>query len=132
MSGKQPFLDTNILIYAHSNDPRSETAGALIAAGGIIGVQQLNEFVAVARRKLRRSWAEILAAIADIQFCCPEAVPLTVSIHRSAIRLAERYGYSMYDSLVIAAALEASCEVLYSEDLRHGQAIDGLTIRNPF
>jgi predicted nucleic acid-binding protein len=134
MSGKKPFLDTNILIYAHigAADQRAITAQQLIEAGGIIGVQQLNEFVSVARRKLKRSWKEVLTALEDIRILCPDPIPISVGMHDTSLGIAERYGFSIYDSLVIVAALEADCDTLYSEDMQSGQNIEGLTIRNPF
>ncbi len=134
MSGKKPFLDTNILIYAHigSGDQRAVIAQQLIEAGGIIGVQQLNEFVSVARRKLKRSWKEVLTALADMRILCPDPIPISVQMHDASLVIAERYGFSIYDSLVIVAALEADCDTLYSEDMQSGQDIEGLTIRNPF
>ena len=104
----------------------------LLAEGGTIGVQQLNEFVSVAQRKLRRPWKEIVSAITDIQIFCPDPKPITLATHKSALRISERYRYSIYDSLVIAAALASSCDVLYSEDLKDGQEIENLTIENPF
>ena len=52
--------------------------------------------------------------------------------HQAALAISERYGYRVYDALVIAAALEASCKILYSEDMQDSQEIEGLTIRNPF
>ena len=133
MNGK-PFFDSNILIYAHTGneDPRSAVAQQLIESGGIIGVQQLNEFVSAARRKLRRSWNEILTALEDLRVLYPSPIPLTMQTHAAALGIAERCGYGIYDSLVIAAALEASCTILYSEDMRDGQHVQGLTIRNPF
>jgi predicted nucleic acid-binding protein len=134
MSGKKPFLDTNILIYAHigAADRRAVIAQHLIEAGGIIGVQQVNEFVSVARRKLKRSWKEVLTALADMRILCPDPIPISVGMHDASLGIAERYGFSIYDSLVIVAALEADCDTLYSEDMPSGQDIEGLTIRNPF
>jgi predicted nucleic acid-binding protein len=132
MSGK-PFLDTNILIYAFaSNDPRAGIAEKLLAAGGVVGVQTLNEFVAVAVRKLAMPWDHILDALHAMRVLCPSPVPLTLEIHEAALRIASKHRYHIYDSLVIAAAIQASCRTLYSEDMRDGQVIDGLTIRNPF
>jgi predicted nucleic acid-binding protein len=133
MKGELPFLDTNVLIYAFGeDDPRTEAAEALLARGGVIGVQTLNEFVAVATRKLAMPWEEVLEALSAIRVLCPSPVPLTVETHDSALRIAGRYGYRIYDSLVIAAAIEARCSTLFSEDMRDGQVIEGLTIRNPF
>jgi predicted nucleic acid-binding protein len=133
MSAGRHFLDTNVLIYAFAaDDPRSATAEALLARGGIVSVQTLNEFVSVARRKMGMSWEEVIQALGSIRTLCPTPVPLTLEIHEAAVRLAKRYGYSIYDSLVIAAALASSCDTLYSEDMRDKQRIEGLTIRDPF
>jgi predicted nucleic acid-binding protein len=132
MSGK-PFFDTNVLIYAVAEaDPRAEVARTLLAEGGILSVQVLNEFVAAARRKYKMSWEEVVEALADFRVLCPEPLPMTVKTHQNALEIAGRYGYQIYDSLVIAAAMEASCDTLYSEDMQGGQKIKGLTIRNPF
>lgn len=132
MSAKA-FFDTNVLIYAFAqNDPRSDAAEALLAAGGLVSVQILNEFVAVAVRKLGMPWSDVLEALSAIRTLCPSPVPLTVDTHESALRIAQQFGYRIYDSLVVAAALEAGCDTLYSEDMQHGQVIEALTIRNPF
>ena len=132
MPGKL-FFDTNVILYAfRQDDIRSQVAEALLNAGGALSVQVLNEFVAVARGKLKKSWEEIRRALDVLRVFCPEPVPLTIEIHERAVQIAERYGYSIFDSLVIAAALHAGASTLYSEDMRDGQTIDGLTIRNPF
>jgi predicted nucleic acid-binding protein len=132
MNGK-PFFDTNVLIYAAiGDDPRAATARALLESGGIIGVQQLNEFVAVAYRKLKKTWDEIMEKLNDIRALCSGPVPLTLEVHEAALRISKRYGYQIYDSLSIATALESACDRLYSEDLRDGQVIEDLTIFNPF
>jgi predicted nucleic acid-binding protein len=128
------FFDTNVLIYAIAgNDPRSTRAEALLATGGVVSVQILNEFVSVVRRKLRMSWTEVNEALEAIRVLCPSPVPVSVTMHERALRVAEAYRYEIYDALVIAAALEAGCGTLYSEDLQDGQVIEGrLTVRNPF
>jgi predicted nucleic acid-binding protein len=128
------FFDTNLLIYAAlSEDPRSERAEELLYAGGTISVQVLNEFVSVARRKLRIPWKDLKAALGWIGALCPDSIPLTIGIHEDAVRIAEQYGFQIYDALIVASALEAKCDLLYSEDLQDGQLIDGrITIRNPF
>lgn len=132
MSGKT-FFDTNVLLYLASRDPRAERAEALLAGGGTISVQVLNEFAVVAHRKMKMPWEEVEAALAAIQILCPEPVPITVQTHKAALHIAMRYGYHFYDALVLAAALEAGCDTIYSEDLQAAQVIDGqLTIRNPF
>jgi predicted nucleic acid-binding protein len=132
MSGK-PFFDTNLLIYAMAEaDPRSEIARDLLADGGVLSLQVLNEFVAAARRKLRMSWQEIADALGAFRTLCPNPVPITLKTHEAALGIAERYGYAIYDSLILAAALESSCTTLYSEDMQSGQTIRGITICNPF
>src|SRR5690348_7685602 len=129
----KPFFDTNIILYAfRQDDARGQVAKALLAEGGALSVQVLNEFVAVARRKLDRSWEEVRRALGILHVFCPEPVPLTVETHERALHIAERYGYSIFDSLIIAAAQHVGAGTLYSEHMRDGQAIDGVTIRNPF
>jgi predicted nucleic acid-binding protein len=129
----RPFFDTTVLIYAVSEgDPRAAVAENLLAAGGSISVQVLNEFASVARRKLTMSWKEIRDALAAVRALCEPPVPLTVKIHDTALEIAARYGYRIYDALILAAALDAECDILYSEDMQDGQKIGALTIRNPF
>lgn len=130
------FFDSNILVYAHSLDQRSAVARALLADEqhpNIISVQCLNEFVNVARRKLEMSWTEIGEALDFIHTCCPTTIAMTLPLHERGLILAERYQLSVYDALIAAAALEAECDTLYSEDLHHGLVIDGLLrVENPF
>ena len=79
------------------------------------------------------SWSEITEALSAIRLLCPSPLPITVETHEAALQIAEKYGYGIYDALVIAAAIEAGCATLYSEDLHDGQTINGqVTIRNPF
>jgi predicted nucleic acid-binding protein len=132
MRAGEAFLDTNILLHLISNEPaKADRAETLIAAGGVISVQVLNEFVSVATRKLAMSLPEIREALSAIRALC-SVEPLSVETHDLGFDLAERFGYSIYDSLIIAAALLAKCTVLYSEDMQHGQKIESVTIRNPF
>jgi predicted nucleic acid-binding protein len=128
------FLDTNVFVYAIvQDDPRSHHVEELIADGGEISVQVLNEFVSVARRKIRMPWGEVREALDAIRILCPSPVPITIDTHEIALRIAEKYGVSIYHALIAAAALEAKCVTLYSEDLQDGRIIDDqLTIRNPF
>jgi predicted nucleic acid-binding protein len=127
------FLDTNVLIYAFSvNDRRKPVAEELIIGGGTVAIQTLNEFVNVQRSKLKESWAVVLDWLRIIETLCPPPIPLTAAVHFRGLEIAQARGYHIYDSLMLAAALEASCTVFYSEDLHDGQVIEGLTIRNPF
>jgi predicted nucleic acid-binding protein len=127
------FFDTNILVYAHTTgDSRSELARTLLVSGGTVGVQALNEFTSVARAKLKFTWQQIHSAIENILILCPNPQPLSVDLHLRARTLSERYGFSIWDGLMVAAAIEARCGTLFTEDLQHGQIIDGLRIENPF
>jgi predicted nucleic acid-binding protein len=129
----RPFFDTNVLLYAFRElDPRNQTARKLLGDGGVTGVQVLNEFVAIVRRKLGFSWKEVLESLAAIRTLCPSVTPLTLEIQERALRIAQRYGYHIFDALVIAAALDAGSSTLYTEDMQDGQRIETLTIRNPF
>lgn len=127
------FFDTNVLLYLLSADAtKADRAEDLVALGGTISVQVLNEFASVASRKLRMTHAEIREALAPIRALCV-VTPLTLESHDRALQIAERYGFSIYDALILAAALEAGCDTLYSEDLQDGQIIDGvLVINDPF
>jgi predicted nucleic acid-binding protein len=138
-TGRRPmpvkgFFDTNVLIYAMAkNDPRAAKAEELLASGGIISVQSLNEFASVARRKLGMPWKKIKESLDLICILCSDQVPISLDTHQGALVIAEKYGYSIYDALIISAALGSGCKTLYSEDLQDGQIINRqLTIRNPF
>ena len=128
------FLDTNIFVYAVvQDDPRSHDAEKLIAEGGRISVQVLNEFAAVVRRKTKMPWNELQFGLENIKRLCRNPLPITIDTHQHALAIAEKYGYKIYDALIAASALGGRCTTLYSEDMQDGQVIDGqLTIRNPF
>ena len=129
-----PFLDTNVLVYSVAkNDARSDIAEALLAAGGVVSVQVFNEFAATARRKLGMSWVEITEVLDAIRVLCPSPRAVSIDTHDAAVKIARTHGFHMYNALVVASALAAGCETLYTEDLQDGQVIEErLTIRNPF
>ncbi len=128
------FLDTNILLYAiDKDDSRCLPATRTVSQGGVISVQVLNEFAAVARRKFRFTWPAIEAALARFRRLFLHPVAIDVDTHDRAVQIAARDGTGLFDSLLLASALEAGCRVFLSEDLQHGRVIEGrLTIRNPF
>lgn len=127
------FLDSNVLVYAFTDDPRAIAAQALLERGCLISVQGLNEFTNVARRKLGMTWPEVQSALTDIRTLCSAILPMDVEAHEEALRIAERHGYAIFDALMIAAALRAECTILFSEDMQDGMTIDGkLRIVNPF
>jgi predicted nucleic acid-binding protein len=127
------FLDTNVLVYVASGDTaKADRAEAAIAAGGAISVQVLNELANVARRKMQMSWAETHALLTTLRGLLT-VHPLTIETHETGLRLAERYGLSIHDAMIAAAAIHAGCDTLWSEDMQQGMALDeGLRIVNPF
>jgi predicted nucleic acid-binding protein len=130
---RNTFVDTNIVVYAFGRtDPRTMPARALLEQGAQLNVQVLNEFVNVAFRKLRMLWDEIRDALRIMRIFAGPIHPLTTAIHEAGIAIAERYRYRIYDALIIAAAVDAGCRTLYSEDLANGQTIQGVRIVNPF
>ena len=133
MSGADTFLDTSVLLYLLSSDaPKADRAEELLSRRGMISVQVLNEFAAAALRKRSLSITEVREALESIRSLCVTR-PLTVEIHELGLEVAERYGFSIYDSMIVASALEAGCRRLLSEDLQHGQVIDKrLKVLNPF
>jgi len=92
----------------------------------------LNEFVHVARRKLRHDWPQIELALGLLRASLDDVVPITLNTHGNAVPLARDHGLSFYDALIVASAIEAGCDILYSEDMQHGRTFGGLTIVNPF
>lgn len=126
------FFDTNILVYAATSDPKKQKAGNCLRRRGLVSVQVLNEFVHVARRKLHHDWPQIELALRLFRDSLDDVVPLTINTHSAAVLLARDHGPSFFDALIIAAAIEAGCDTLYSEDLQHGRTFGVLTIVNPF
>ena len=132
MSEAEVFFDTNVLLYLLSNDAaRVDRAEALLAAGGVVSVQVLNEFASVASRKLTMTIPEVREILSTVRSVCV-VKSVDVETHDLGLELAERYGFSIYDGLIVAAAVRAGCAILYTEDLQRGQVIENLTIRNPF
>ena len=129
----RPFVDTNVLLYLLSPDAAKATrAERLLARRIVVSVQVLNEFANVARRKQSLDWDELKQVLAGIrQFADVRAV--TVETHERGLGLAQRYQIGLYDAMIAAAAIEAGCDTLMSEDFQAGQVLaDRLTIRNPF
>jgi predicted nucleic acid-binding protein len=133
MSAVDSFFDTSVLLYLLSKDAaKADRVEELLTARGTISVQVLNEFAAVSLRKLGMPLPEVKEILDTVRAVC-DVVPLTVETHDRALAIVARYGFSLYDSLVIAAGLIAGSRRLYSEDLQHGQLIDRqLRVVNPF
>jgi predicted nucleic acid-binding protein len=133
MSGADSFFDTSVLLYLLSSETeKADRVEALLAESGVISVQVLNEFTAVASRKLSMPIGDIREVLETIRHIC-RTEPLTVEDHDRASEIMERYKFSFYDSVIVASALHAHCKTLYSEDLQHGQVIEKqLRVVNPF
>jgi predicted nucleic acid-binding protein len=126
------FIDTNVLVYLASADPRKAArAEEIVARGGTINVQILNELANVARRKMLLSWEETNELLATLRRLLT-VVPVTVDTHERGLRVAERFGLSIYDAMIVAAAASAGSDVLWTEDLQHGAVLDGVRVSNPF
>jgi predicted nucleic acid-binding protein len=132
-AGSGDFLDSNVLIYAFTDEPKADAALVLLDQRPIISVQGLNEFVHVGRRKLGMDWQQVREAVEALRELCPIILAIEKRTQEEALRIAERYGYSIFDSCIVASALEAGSDILWSEDMHHGMVIDGrLRIANPF
>ncbi len=133
------FIDSNILVYANSHsDPRKravarELVQRALDGDGVISFQVVQETLNVLTTKLpsRVSHADADELLRGVLEPLWKVMP-TPALYQRALDLQDRYRYSFYDSLIIAAALTGGCTRLYSEDLQHGQQIEGLTIVNPF
>jgi len=129
------FVDTNVIIYLYSSDePEKQfVAQELILTHSIwISTQVVSEFSNVLRKRFNQDYRFIREAVAELTESSQVAI-ITLDMIYNAFMLAERYQYSYYDSLILAAALKTGCSKLYTEDLQDGQVIEStLTIQNPF
>jgi len=133
MSEAESFFDTSVLLYLLAAEPeKADRVEELLVQRGVISVQVLNEFTAVATRKLGLSLAETREVLETVRAIC-HTHPLEVEHHDRGVEIAERYRFSFYDSIIVASALTAGCKTLYSEGLQHKQVIEKqLTVINPF
>ena len=126
-------IATHVLLYLLSADTaKADIAERILQAGGTISVQVLNEFAAVASRKLKMANIEIAEILSMIRAECT-VVPLTVEVHILGLQISAQYGLSTYDAMIVSVALNADCSTLWSEDMHHGLVIEKrLKIQNPF
>jgi predicted nucleic acid-binding protein len=125
------FLDTNILVYALLDAGEKSERALQLLPRAIISVQVLNELANVARKKAGLSWSEtadLTKAVAKLA----TVESLTLDIHLAGIELSSKLALNVYSSMIVAAAISARCETLYTEDMQHGQSIDSIMICNPF
>lgn len=126
------FIDSNVILYLLDDGPKAAVAEAVLAAGGTISVQVLNEVLVNCVRKAGMDLAEAGDFLAGIRRLCP-VLDLTVEVHDAGRAVAARYGLSVYDSMIVAAALVSGCDRLLSEDMQDGLVVEGvLRVVNPF
>ena len=133
MAAAKVFIDSNVLLYLLSTDAKkADAAEEVLRAGGVISVQVLNEITNVTLKKLGMPRPDINQFLALLRSLCT-VEPLTVETHDRGRAVAERYGLSVYDSMIVAAALIAGCTVLFSEDMQDGLLVDKRSrVVNPF
>lgn len=128
----KPFIDSNVILYLLSDDAdKADKAESIVAAGGIISVQVLNEITSICHKKLKMDWVEIEAVLDAIKANL-EIVPLTEKTHALAVQICKRYQLSFYDAHICAAAIDAGANLLLSEDMHDGMLLDDMAIKNPF
>lgn len=126
------FLDSNVILYLLDTGPKAERAEAVLADGGVISVQVLNEVLVNCVRKAGMTLDEAGEFLAGIRRLC-RVVDLTVDAHDVGRAVAARYGLSIYDAMIVGAALVAGCHRVLSEDMQDGLVIEGvLQVVNPF
>lgn len=129
------FLDTNILVYAHSDtEPaKKKIVETIIEANDrlVISIQVLNEFINVMHKKRGIPLKTLVAAIRELSENFT-VVQITVHTIEQALHIAAQYNYSYFDSLMLSAALEHDCSIIYTEDMHHTHTLHTLKIQNPF
>jgi predicted nucleic acid-binding protein len=129
------FVDTNVWIYAHLEKPgdsRNEQALRIISNPDslVVSIQVLNEYYSVMKKNGAADdliQANVLTILDNYETCW-----FTPELLRRSFSLRNRYQFSCWDSLILAAALESDCTVIYTEDLHHGQMVETVKIVNPF
>jgi len=128
------FIDTNIIVYNYSGtepDKFRKASDAFIGADRVCSTQVLSELMNVLSTKFRFSWDQIEEILKEV-IAVVDVSSVMIPTIKSAVQLSHRYRYTYYDSLILAAAIESHCNVLYSEDFQDGQEIEGVRIVNPF
>ena len=126
------FVNTNIVLYLLDDGPKADRAEAILGQGPRISVQVLNEAMVNCRRKAGLSWDETGTFLAGIRALC-HVEDLTLQTHEVGRALAERYGFSVYDAMIVAAALIAGCSTIWTEDMHNGLLVENqLQLVNPF
>lgn len=133
MRGAKSFVDTNVLVYLFSDDEQKRDQARLSLSHNtcLISVQVAMEFCNVCGKRLKMTSNEIKKALRAVRTLC-SVCPVTAATIGRALDVQARYGYSFYDSVMIASAIEHRCQYLFSEDMKHKQTIEGSMIFNIF
>ena len=133
MPADRIFLDSNVMIYAYfkQDEEKQRISKQLIAQNSVVSTQVLQELTNTLHRKMRVDYNIVRPLLQECLRNCDINTNTSDTVF-SALDIAERYGFSFYDSLIVAAALESKCTILYSEDMHHNQHIGNLIIKNPF
>ena len=124
------FADTNVILYLLDDGPKADRAEVILGQGPRISVQVLNEALVNCRRKAGINWEETGSFLAGVRALCA-VEELTLQTHDVGRALAQRYGFSVYDAMIVASALIAGCTTLWSEDMQDGARFGGVTILDP-
>lgn len=134
------FIDTNIIVYSlAANEPQKQpVAAALVQSAletqrGVISTQVIQEFLNLATRHARPIFSvkETAEYLNHVLWPLCRHFP-SKTFYERALQLREETGYSFYDALIVAAAIQLGCAQLLTEDLQHGRTIQGVILRNPF
>ena len=133
MPAERIFLDSNVMIYAYfkQDEKKQRISKQLISQNAIISTQVLQELTNTLHRKMGVDYSIVRSILKECLKNCDLNTNTSDTVF-FALDIAERYSFSFYDSLIVAAALESRCTTLYSEDMQHSQYIENLTIKNPF
>ena len=133
MPAERIFIDSNVMIYAYfkQDEKKQRISKQLIAQNAVISTQVLQEMTNTLHRKMGVDYSIVHSILQECLQNCDINTNTSDTV-LFALDIAKRYGFSFYDSLIVAAALESKCTTLYSEDMQDNQHIENLTIKNPF
>lgn len=130
------FLDTNILIYLYTEDDKNKrdaVRNILDDYNCVTSLQTLNEVSNVLFKKFSLNSIQIKNHLNNVEMVCSDIIPVHRYTIDKALELKEHYGYSYFDCLMLASAIESNCQIIFTEDMSNGQIIENvLTIANPF